>query len=378
MAKTATLNLLRHHPLLNPIHAFSAVRSLSLCSSKKDPDLESALTRNRRWIVNNQIKNLLLRSPDQTSTVRSLQKRFRTLDLQGNALNWLRKYPCCFETFINGGDGEQSFRLTKRMLELVEAEEATRESRQPILVDVLSKLLMMSRHRRIGASKFASLKRGFGFPDDYPVSVIARHPERFRIINYGGRRSTMEIELVKLDENLAVPSPPSVVTDPAEVESRAVAVVREILSMTLWKKASIAKLGRFRREFGFPERLDSLLVRHPSVFYVSNRYRIHTVVLREGYIGSELVEKDPLVVVKERFGELMEGGLHEYNQRRCAKNLEEKRRKGLVKKRIDGGEEGRGGGSEGCGGGEKGRKGGIYDAEARRRFYKVLFEDDAH
>ncbi|KAK1263188.1 hypothetical protein QJS04_geneDACA008640 [Acorus gramineus] len=360
MAKTATLNLFRHQPLLNPNHAFSTVRSLSLCSSKKDPDLESALTRNRRWIVNNQIKNLLLRSPDQTSTVRSLQKRFRTLDLQGNALNWLRKYPCCFETFINGGDGEQSFRLTKRMLELVEAEEAARESRQPILVDVLSKLLMMSRHRRIGASKFASLKRGFGFPDDYPVSVIARHPERFRIINYGGRRSTMEIELVKLDESLAV----------AEAESRAVAVVREILSMTLWKKASIAKLGRFRREFGFPERLDSLLVRHPSVFYVSNRYRIHTVVLREGYIGSELAEKDPLVVVKERFGELMEGGLHEYNRRRCEKNLEEKRRKGLVKKRMDGGEEGRGGG-------DKGRKWELYDAEVRRRFYKVLFVDDA-
>ncbi|KAK1263772.1 hypothetical protein QJS04_geneDACA022744 [Acorus gramineus] len=81
MAKTATLNLLRQQPLLNPNHAFSTVRSLSLCSSKKDPDLESALTRNRRWIVNNQIKNLLLRSPDQTFVRNKRENNNETLKL---------------------------------------------------------------------------------------------------------------------------------------------------------------------------------------------------------------------------------------------------------------------------------------------------------
>ena len=66
-------------------------------SSPKDPALEAALRRNRRWIVNNQIKRLLLRFPSRSAPVRLLQSRFKTLDLLGRATNSLRKYHCCFE-----------------------------------------------------------------------------------------------------------------------------------------------------------------------------------------------------------------------------------------------------------------------------------------
>ncbi|KAF5820346.1 putative plant organelle RNA recognition domain-containing protein [Helianthus annuus] len=56
------------------------------------------------------------------------------------------------------------------------------------------------------------------------------------------------------------------------------------------------KLGHFTREFHLPERLNVLLLKHPGIFYVSNKYQIYTVLLRA---GSKLVEKDPLVVVKD-------------------------------------------------------------------------------
>ncbi|KAF0905740.1 hypothetical protein E2562_008811 [Oryza meyeriana var. granulata] len=56
-------------------------------SSPKDPALEAALRRNRRWIVNNQIKRLLLRFPSRTAPVRLLQSCFKTLDLLGRAAN---------------------------------------------------------------------------------------------------------------------------------------------------------------------------------------------------------------------------------------------------------------------------------------------------
>ncbi|VAI72847.1 unnamed protein product [Triticum turgidum subsp. durum] len=181
-------------------------------SSPKDPALEAALRRNRRWIVNNQIKRLLLRFPSRSAPVRLLQSRFKTLDLLGRAANWLRKW-----------------------------------------------------------------------------------------------------------------------------------------------------------EFGLPEDTARMLLRHSCLFYVSNRYKIHTAVLREGYEGSELRVKDPVVAAKDRLGELMQEGLHEFNQRRRAVNLEKKRRKGEVdvKKEEEELED---------------EAGALLDSaekrEERRRFYKVLFGDD--
>ncbi|XP_010260932.1 PREDICTED: protein ROOT PRIMORDIUM DEFECTIVE 1-like [Nelumbo nucifera] len=391
------------------------LRSFSLWSMKKDPSLESALSRNRRWIVNNQIKNIILRCPNQVAPVRFLQKKFKTLDLQGKALNWLNKYPCCFEVYLENGD--QYCRLTKRMMSLVEEEESVKDQQEPVLVERLAKLLMMSSNKKLNVVKLNELKRNFGFPDDYLIRIVPKYPDMFRLVSYSGRRSSMEIELVSWNPNLAV----SVIetqarergTEPLfscslpstwmkswerfhefnespyispyadgrfgegskEMEKRAVGLVHELLSLTLWKKASIIKVGHFRRELNLPERLNVMLLQHPGIFYVSNRYQIYTVLLREGYSGSELINKDPIVVVKEKFGELMQEGLHEYNRRRHALNLEKKRQKGAIlvrpekrgKKTTETSEQDDNGGQQGT----------LYDPEERKRFYKVLFDDDA-
>lgn len=54
-------------------------------------------------------------------------------------------------------------------------------------------------------------------------------------------------------------------------EKHTVGMVHELLSLTLWKKLSIMKLEHFKREFKLPEQLNRLLLRHPGIFYVSNR-----------------------------------------------------------------------------------------------------------
>ncbi|XP_011627112.1 protein ROOT PRIMORDIUM DEFECTIVE 1 [Amborella trichopoda] len=335
----------------------------STWSMKKDPALESALSRNRRWIVNNQLKNIILRCPNQATPVRFLQKKFKTLDLKGKAPNWIKKYPRCFETFMQ--ENEPWCRLTKRMMALVEEEEIVKSGQEPVLVERLAKFLMLSKDRRINAMKFNEFKRNFGFPDDYFISIIPKYPELFRVINFSGKRNGLEIELLSWDPNLALSflerkvqeegkespsfqcllpltwkkswekfiefnespyiSPYAELPNENFKEKRDVGLIHEILSLTLWKKASIVKLGHFKREFILPDRLDIMLMKHPGIFYVSNRYQIHTVVLREGYSGSELIDKDPLVIVKDKFGELMQEGLHEYNRRRCALNLEKKK-----------------------------------------------------
>lgn len=306
------------------------------------------------------------------------------------------------------------------MIALVEEEESVREQQEEVMVEKLAKLLMMSCNRRLNVVKFNELKRNFGFPDDYLVGILPKYPEMFRIVNRGGgKRSTMEIELISWDPKLAVSaieasareknigpgfefclplswiksrerflefnesipyiSPYSEVgcseEGSKEMEKRVVSLVHELLSLTLWKKASIIKLGHFRREFGLPEKLNALLLRHPGIFYVSNKYQIYTVLLREGYCGSELINKDPLVVVKEKFGELMQEGLHEYNRRRHAANLEKKRKKGMVvrSEREDSRRIGERSDSDDNGGQQKD----AYSLEERRRFYKALFDDRA-
>ncbi|KAI4324414.1 hypothetical protein MLD38_029906 [Melastoma candidum] len=391
-------------------------RSMSLWSMKKDPDLEAALSRNRRWLVNNQIKNIILACPDQVAPVKHLQKKFKSLDLQGKALNWLKKYPCCFDVYTEGD--EHYCRLSKRMMYLVDEEESVKERQEPVLAERLAKLLMMSRNQRLNVMKLNELKRSFGFPDDYILRIVANYGDVFRIINPGGRKNSMDIELISWDTNLAVSAveasareqghnpcfsctlPSSWIkswerfrefnstpyispyTNPTgleegsrEFEKRTVALVHEVLSLSLWKKASINKIGHFKREFCLPEKLNVMLLKHPGIFYVSNKYLRYTVLLREGYSGSQLVVKDPLVRVKERFGELMEEGIHERNRRNHVKNLEEKRKKkkksGLLsgKRKEEGGEMAEPDTEE--------RSGGLFDPEERRRFYKVLFDEFA-
>ncbi|XP_010544007.1 PREDICTED: protein ROOT PRIMORDIUM DEFECTIVE 1 [Tarenaya hassleriana] len=390
------------------------IRRFSLWSMKKEPDLESALSRNRRWIVNNQIKNIILRCPDQAATVKHLQKKFKTLDLQGKALNWLKKYPCCFDVYL---ENDQHYcRLTKRMLELVEEEELVKEQQEPVFAERLAKLLMMSVNQRMNVVKLNELKRSYGFPDDYVVRILPKYSDMFRLVNYTGRKSSMEIELLSWKPELAVsavesaamelgiepsfscclPStwtkswerfrefnaspyispysdPTGLVEGSKEMKKRTVGLVHELLSLTMWKKLSIIKLGHFKREFCLPEKLNVLLLKHPDMFYVSNKYRIYTVLLREGYNGSELIHKDPLVVVKDKFGELMQEGLHEYNRRRHLVNLEKKRKKGIefVKRKdkiLDEDDE-----NERDNGEDK--RDGLFDPEERKRFYKILFDD---
>lgn len=359
-------------PLVAEILPVFCIQRASVWSMKKDPALEQALKRNQRWTVNNQLKNIILRCPGQAVSVKSLQKKAKNVGFQGNVLNWIKKYPCFFELYTH--DLEVWCKFTKKMDLLIEEEEAVKEQQEPALAERLAKILMLTCRRRLNLLKFNELRKSFGLPDDYVLSIVLKYPEQFKVNDYNGKRKNLEIELVSWNPSLAV----SVVERKAEerakltggkpvplfenwlpeswkksverfnkfqeipyispyahgegleegseqLEKRAVGVIHELLSLTLWKKISIAKLVKFQREFQFPDNLAFLLLRHPAIFYVSNKNDIHTVVLRDGYVESELVEKDPLVVVKEKFRELMQDGIYEYIERRRIANLENRK-----------------------------------------------------
>ncbi|KAF3331508.1 protein ROOT PRIMORDIUM DEFECTIVE 1 [Carex littledalei] len=87
--------------------------------------------------------------------------------MRGSAINWLNKYPCCFQTFHDstGETEDLLFGFTKQTEELVAGEEAAIEVSEPEMVNRLGKLLMLSKDRRLNVSKLKGLQRSFGFPN---------------------------------------------------------------------------------------------------------------------------------------------------------------------------------------------------------------------
>ncbi|CAI5989412.1 unnamed protein product [Closterium sp. NIES-64] len=93
-----------------------------------------------------------------------------------------------------------------------------------------------------------------------------------------------------------------------EAERRAVAVIREFLSLTVEKRCLIDQLTHFRKDFLLPARIYALLLRHPEVFYVSVKGVRDSVFLREAYEGEVLIMSDELADAIEEMRVLMEDG----------------------------------------------------------------------
>ena len=85
-----------------------------------------------------------------------------------------------------------------------------------------------------------------------------------------------------------------------EFDKRAVAVMHELLSFTIEKRLVTDHLTHFRWEVVMPQKLMRLVLKHFGIFYVSERGKRFSVFLTEAYDGSELIEKCPLVLWKEK------------------------------------------------------------------------------
>ncbi|XP_039123553.1 protein WHAT'S THIS FACTOR 1 homolog, chloroplastic-like [Dioscorea cayenensis subsp. rotundata] len=223
---------------------------------------------------------------------------------------------------------------------------------------------MLSPHRRLLLSKLVHLAPDLGFAPNFRSRLCNSHPDRFRIVDTSYGRA---LELVSWDSSLAVPFPPVTncadddfkdrpiidrppkfkllklrrglnlkrphrdflirlqelpdvspyldqqqrqrVMTPEEAEKQACAVVREVLAMTTEKRTLVDHLTHFRRDFGLPNRLHAMLVRHPEMFYVSIKGARDSVFLVEAYDekGKLLVE-DELKSAKKKLVELVNEG----------------------------------------------------------------------
>lgn len=90
------------------------------------------------------------------------------------------------------------------------------------------------------------------------------------------------------------------VADPKS-RKRAVAVIHELLSLTMEKRLTSSQLDAFHSECFLPSQLLLCLIKHQGIFYLTNKGVRSTVLLKDTYLGSNLIDKCPLLEFNNKF-----------------------------------------------------------------------------
>lgn len=331
------------------------------------PALDRRATKHSHLLFARKLKTLLLSKPKQFLPLRVLSRCRSYLNPPptSSLLSMIQRYPALFTLFNAPSHSSPTLSLlavtlTPAAAALAAEETRLRECVADALADKLHRLLMLAPHRRLLLSKLAHLAPDLGLAPDFRSHLCNVHPSRFRSVDTSYGRA---IELVSWDHSLAEPLPHLGLTsyvDPlmqpiidrvpkfpllrlrrglnlrrrhreylirfqdlpvvnpygsskghtAELEEkRACAVVRELVGMTTERRTLVDHLTHFRKDFGLPNRLRAMLVRHPEMFYVSVKGARDSVFLVEAYDEKgRLVVDDELKSVNERLAELVREG----------------------------------------------------------------------
>ncbi|XVF29256.1 hypothetical protein REPUB_Repub15cG0105400 [Reevesia pubescens] len=289
----------------------------------------------------------------------------------------IHRYPTVFELFtipmpptpLNATKSgyQLCVRLTPAAQSLAMQELNLKSAMSDFLANKLQKLLMLSSHRRLLLSKLVHLGPHLGLSPNFRSRLCNDHPDKFKIVDTSYGRA---LELVSWDPGLAVPLKPPPVNrglivdrplkfkqltlrkglnlkrrhreflmklnelpdvcpyntsledfakSSLEAEKRACGVVREVLGMMVEKRTLIDHLTHFRKEFGLPNKLRAMIVRHPELFYVSLKGLRDSVFLVEGFDDKGvLLEKDESIVIRDKLMALVAEGKKIRRERRKA------------------------------------------------------------
>uniref|UniRef100_A0A2P2IUQ3 PORR domain-containing protein n=1 Tax=Rhizophora mucronata TaxID=61149 RepID=A0A2P2IUQ3_RHIMU len=329
---------------------------------RKELAFDNVIQRDKKLKLVMKIRKILVSQPDRIMSLKQLGKYRRELGIQKKRrfIALLRKFPAVFE-IVEEGVYLLRFKLTPEAERLYLEELKIRNGMEDLLVLKLRKLLMMSLEKRILLEKIAHLKTDFGLPSEFRDTICHRYPQYFRVV---ATECGPALELTHWDPELAISAaelseeenrareleekdliidrPPKfnrvklpkglqlsrgemrrlclfrdipfispysdfshLKSGTREKEKHACAVVHEILSLTVEKRTLVDHLTHFREEFRFSQQLRGMLIRHPDMFYVSLKGDRDSVFLREAYRDSHLVDKDRLLLIKEKFRSLV-------------------------------------------------------------------------
>ncbi|KAK3011555.1 hypothetical protein RJ639_011271 [Escallonia herrerae] len=305
------------------------------------------------------IMEILKQEPEQIIPIRSLDQYRRQISLPKphKISDFIRKSPKLFELYKDHRSTVWCG-LTRKAEDLVKEEERIIEQNSEKAAEYVTRMLMMSMDKRLALDKIVHFRRDLGLPIDFRANWVHKYPEKFNVVK--DVDDSEYLELVKWEPCLAVTelektvmgvsgsadhvpgllSLPFPLKFPAnykkvyrysgaidhfqkraylspyadarelkagskEFDKRAVAVMHEMLSFMSEKRLVTDHLTHFRREFVMPQKLMRLLLKHFGIFYVSERGKRFSVFLTEAYEGSELIDKCPLVVWREKVQSLV-------------------------------------------------------------------------
>ncbi|KAL5561642.1 hypothetical protein UlMin_031389 [Ulmus minor] len=333
---------------------------------RKDQNLDQAIEKDKKYKLCARVVKEVLNEPGQVIPLRYLEKRRERLRLNVKIKTFLNQNPGLFDVYYDRikpkTEPVQFVRISDRLKQFLEEENRIVEENEPLIVSKLCKLLMMSKDRVISADKLVHVKREFGFPNDFMVNFVPKYSQYFRLVGSPGEGKSF-LELVSWNPDFAK----AVIEQRAEEESkltgirtrpnfhyklpsgfflkkemrewvrdwmeldyispyedvshldqasplmekRTVGVFHELLSLSLYKRVPVPILGKFSEEYRFSNAFSSVFTRHSGIFYMSLKGGIKTAVLREAYRDDELIDRDPLLEIKDKFVEKLEEGWRE-------------------------------------------------------------------
>ncbi|KAL2343484.1 hypothetical protein Fmac_004769 [Flemingia macrophylla] len=361
---------------------------------KRVHDLEVAT---EKWKIASKIiflMELLKQEPEMVAPVRSLDHHRRQINLPKphRISDFLRKSPKLFQLHTDR-KGVLWCGMTDQAEALMEEQQRVIEYRADKAAEHVTRFLMMSVEKKLPLEKIAHFRRDFGLPLDFRAHWVHGYPQLFRVVKSFDGVEFLELvswnpqwAITELEKRVAekttggdsvgAPEPgvlslPFPLKFPAnykrvyryyrekiknfqempylspyadarglkagslEFDKRAVAVMHELLSFTVEKRLVTDHLTHFRWELVMPQKLMRLLLKHCGIFYVSERGKRFSVFLTEAYEGSELIEKCPLVLWKEKLLGLVGYSGRKNRVEACSEDSDEEGRDGLVLDQSD-------------------------------------------
>ncbi|KAH9751044.1 PORR domain-containing protein [Citrus sinensis] len=329
-----------------------------------DPFLDDAVSKEKNLKQILSFKNQLVHSPSKSLPLSSLSLLKPHLDLPTTtALKFFQKYPSFFTLFQPCPSLPLHVKLTPQALTLHKEESAIHglPAQRDDAVRRLAKLLMLTNAGKLPFYVINRFKFDLGLPYNYVTSLLADYPEYFQVCEVKdsvANKEVLALELVSWRKELAVsemerrscggdllnlkkgmclrfsmnfprgfdlekrvmnwveqwqdlpyisPYEDAFHFAPSGglAEKWAVAMLHELLWLLVSKKTERDNLLCLGDYLGFGDRFKKALRHHPGIFYVSNKIRTQTVVLREAYRKDFLVERHPSMGMRHRYIHLM-------------------------------------------------------------------------
>ncbi|KAH7577510.1 hypothetical protein ACOSP7_001566 [Xanthoceras sorbifolium] len=361
---------------------------------RKDEKLDQAIENDKQYKLCARVVKEVLNEPGQAIPLRFLEKRRARLRLNIKIETFLSRYPGLLEYYDDRIKPKTNpvlfLRPTDRLRDFLEEEMKVYTDNEEFIVAKLCKLLMMSKEKVLSCDKLVHVKREFGFPNDFLVNLVPKYSNYFKIVGYPGEgksflelnswnpefaksiiqlRAEEEAKLTGISArpNFNVKLPPgfflrkemrewvrdwleldyvspyedvsSLDQSSREMEKRTVGVFHELLSLSIFKRVPVPILGKFSDEYRFSNAFSSVFTRHSGIFYLSLKGGIKTAMLREAYKDGELIDRDPLLEIKDRFVELLNVGRQERAERLRVQRDEVKKDIEMMASRSEGEEE---------------------------------------